>query len=250
MKRSLRRLIFLAIALVAVLVAAVIWRHFASREPGYEGRPLSSWLQQMVLSELNKNPVDRDKAAEAVRQIGPAALPVLLTLLRAEDPGPGRRVAADAARECAVAGYEALGPAARRNIPELCQVLTNHVAPYARRSAARALGFIGVDSDGAVGALLKGTKDGDEWVRNYSLWALSRVPADPGLVVPALIDSLNDPFPPAHEIAAIALGGYGPRARAAVPALLGARATNKAAALALVKIDAASAFHAQLPGAK
>ena len=46
---------------------------------------------------------------------------------------------------------------------------------------------------------------------------------DVDVVVPALVESLNDPFMPIRVDAALALGKIGPRARDAVPALIAAR---------------------------
>jgi HEAT repeat protein len=251
-KGNFRRLIILMSPMALVLATGVAFHTPARKEPEYQERPLNSWLYQMVQTKLDKNPYDHEQAAEAVRQIGPKALPNLMDLLRTEDAGAKRTVIKWAAkkklfgvkftpaavsREYAAVGYEALGSVARVHIPALCEILTNHPTAHARLCAARSLGFIGVGSDGAASALLRGVRDENEWVRNDSLWALGRIQAELDLVAATLIDALDDSFPVARENAAIALGNYGPRASAAVPALRRTRSINRAAALSLARIE-------------
>ena len=247
--------LIVVIALMTLALAAGFALRVRARvmEPEYQGHSLSWWLNQMVRTKLVHNPSDHEQAAEAVRQIGPdKTLAELLKLLRTEDTGLRRTVmkwaatrklfavvfiSADVSREYASAGYEALGSAANAHIPQLSEILTSSPLPHARMCAARSLGFVGKDSKTAVSALLRGTKDKNEWVRTDSLSALIRIRPELDLVATTLIEALDDPFPVARENAAIALGNYGPSASAALPALKRTQSINRAAAISLHNIE-------------
>jgi HEAT repeat protein len=105
-----------------------------------------------------------------------------------------------------------------------------------RASTASALGLIGEEAKSAAPALLITAKDQDQRVHNNSLWALRQVRADPGLVLPAMIAALEDPYSAARENAAIALAQYGPVASNAIPVLLRTMHSNDVALHALQKI--------------
>ncbi len=137
----------------------------------------------------------------------------------------------------AQAGYEVLGASAKTQVPQLTAILTNDNIPHVRQCTASALGFIGEEAKSAASALLVSAKDQDNQVRNSSLWALSRIHADPELVLPGLIEGLDDSFSVARENAAIALARYGPLATSAVPALVRTIPINRAARSALLQID-------------
>jgi HEAT repeat protein len=62
--------------------------------------------------------------------------------------------------------------------------------------------------------------DPDNNVRSSTAWALSRIGAENGATIPALIGMLADRDPTVRLWAAWALGSIGPPARAAVPALM------------------------------
>jgi hypothetical protein len=67
---------------VAGIIAGLIW--FANtRDPVYQGKPLSAWLEA-----YNDNPppsATRHEADEALRHLGTNALPALLRRMRAKD---------------------------------------------------------------------------------------------------------------------------------------------------------------------
>jgi HEAT repeat protein len=77
------------------------------------------------------------------------------------------------------------------------------------------------------------------------LGALNRIHPNPELAIPAFMAALDDPDQSlTRELAANALGSYGPQAKAAVPILLRTLATNAAAGAALKKIDPETAADA------
>lgn len=82
-RRRVKR-ICLITALLALIflvgLAAVILR---AREPGYRGRTLSGWIR--AADEPDKHGIERGTAINAIRQIGPDAIPVLLKWVQAKD---------------------------------------------------------------------------------------------------------------------------------------------------------------------
>src|SRR5690349_17412541 len=85
-KRRLRT-ITVGILLAGVL-GLVIWRAARPREPVYEGRTLSRWLDHHVASTAARPPYGTPgwkEADKALRTIGTNAIPTLLQMLRAKD---------------------------------------------------------------------------------------------------------------------------------------------------------------------
>ena len=208
----------------------------------------------------SRNAAEQQRGAEAIRHIGTNALPMLFHILRAHDSrlqiafrtwaGNQKLVrwpwlSANQRRFQAAMGYEVLGPAAYSQVPALIETLEHDRSPQVRHYAAEVLGMIGPKAKAAVPALLRGTRDKDDLVRLSSLGALSRIHPAPELAIPVFIEALNDPGQSrARELAAMALGSYGPQARDAVPPLLSTLRTNNAAAEALAKIDPEAAADA------
>lgn len=248
--------IALAVLLLAVL-AVLGWQIFRLREPVYQGKALSVWLETLTKEGLRGN--FNESSADPIRQIGTNALPVLIEILRAHDTRFKQVLmawaqkqtlvhfhfrSADQRRPDAVRGYEALGSLASAQVPVLMDCLTNDPSPKVRIAAACALGYIGPEARVAGPALFFAAKDTDGSVRNDALWALSRILPDDQLTIPVLIAGLFDTNPIARENAAIGLAKYGQDAKAAVPALLGTLAINRSAGWALKQIDPEAAAKA------
>src|SRR6266478_2350723 len=83
-----KRGILLAILLVA-LAGGVGWLLLRPREPVYQAKPLSAWLEQYYGSNLtlitDTNSPARLEAENAIRQIGTGGLPLLLRLISTRD---------------------------------------------------------------------------------------------------------------------------------------------------------------------
>jgi len=260
-KRATDRGTFLRVGIAILLltvtafVLVAVWR---SAEPSYQGQSLGRWLEQY--HSARGTGTSSVKAEEAIRQMGTNALPTLIRMICARDSLIKQAVMkwsskqkfikftftpATKLRYQAQAGYEILGPAAKAQVPELTVILTNDNVGQVRQCTASALGFIGEDAKSAASALLVTAKDQDNQVRNSSLWALSRIHADPELVLPGLIEGLDDSFSVARENAAIALARYGPLATSAVPALVRTITINRAAHSALLQIEPEAASSAK-----
>ncbi|EEF57880.1 HEAT repeat domain-containing protein [Pedosphaera parvula] len=241
------RIITLAVALLAL--GGITWAWVRSREPVYQGKRLSYWLEQYEKGFKPGTPPPL--AEEAIRHIGTNALPVLFKMITARD-SQAKKLAMhwsarqkvikfhfetdSAMRRQALVGYSALGYTAEPQVPQLCLLLTNDSLPEVRMNAATVLGLIGGEARLAAPALLVTAKDTNFEVRNNSLWALSRIYGNPDLVIPGLIEALDDPYALARQNAAIALGRYGPLATNAVPALLRTTNITPAACSALLQI--------------
>src|SRR6266478_9343107 len=88
MKR--RRILVIGFALVSGL-GLLVWRASGPREPVFEGRTLTSWLDHHVATSAARPPYDSPgwlKADQALRRIGTNAIPTLLEMIRAKDPPP------------------------------------------------------------------------------------------------------------------------------------------------------------------
>ena len=242
----MRKRVYIALAVLLVILAGVsAWQVLRLREPVYQGKPLSAWLER--LSKATKDD-ERDRATTAIRHIGTNALPLLIERLRAQDAPlkllimtwaekqklvPVHLKSAQQRRNEAIWGYEALGPLASAQIPSLADMVSHDPAFFVRHGAVSALGYVGPEARSAAPALFRATQDTDEEVRGVAFWALGRILPDPQLTIPLLVAGLDDPLWGNRWPAAAALGKYGPEARAAVPALLRALATNDALAVSL-----------------
>src|SRR2546426_4374026 len=127
-----------AIALAVLLaVSAAVAGFFAARarEPVYEGKRLSEWLRDLDDNILAAD--SRNRAVDAVRQIGSNCVPTLVELLHSSDSWPKRKLmelvgnqsrirfhftTAQERRSRAIRGIEVLGPAA---IPMLIDLLND-----------------------------------------------------------------------------------------------------------------------------
>jgi HEAT repeat protein len=240
----MRKRVHIALAVLLVILAGVMaWLGLRLREPVYQGKPLSGWLEILHREKLAH--LD-DRAMQAIRHIGTNALPVLIERLRAHDTPLKQLImkwaqkqafvhfhfnSADERRPEAIWGYEALGPLASAQVPSLSATLTNDPSPKVRIAAAWALGYIGPEARMAAPALFRATQDKDYHVRGPAFVALGKVRPNPQLTIPLLVAGLDDPHPTVRFDAAFALGNYGTQAKAAIPTLLRMLATNNAAVL-------------------
>ncbi len=164
-----------------------------TREPMFEGHPLSFWLKECdkdfdgITKKVGPGP-----GRNAVRQIGTNALPWLLRMARnnsfdlrweAEKFLGGhvhiRDRAQERAHDRAWMGFAALGSLAEPAAPTLIGMLDDRRWKI-RRSAATSLGYIGPAARQAVPALSFRKQDPNSEVRSCAVWALERIQAQPG----------------------------------------------------------------------
>jgi hypothetical protein len=260
-----KRLIIAIVPLAAILGAVAVLR-LHSREPVYEGKPLSTWLDQYASSHWS-NRHDLDQEAEvAIRHFGTSEIPTYLQMLSTRPSDFKMKLLArvprawvkylhvpttndyelstDGIRRHGAYGLIALGPDARPAVPTLIALLTNKVdrVRYLTVFTIRCLGPIARD---ALPSVIKCLNDPDFTIRSDASAALGTIHEDPKHVVPILLDFLekNRDNPILRDGTEFSLGQFGPQAESAVPALLKSLnnpdfATHQMAIVALGRIRA------------
>lgn len=186
-------------------------------EPVYQGRTLSSWLDQALLindfvswhnvhtNATRPSATDEEalqnEARDAIRQIGTNAIPALLRKAAtgdsrmtqiisghfrgswAERLGFGesyRRYLFRYVHEPqeALLGFEILGPTASNAVPELIFILRNNDNRNSRRAAAYSLGYIGPPARAAIPDLVHTLNDPLDIVRDPVITALFKISYD------------------------------------------------------------------------
>jgi HEAT repeat protein len=125
-----------------------------------------------------------------------------------------------AVRSAAVSAFFKIGPAGETAVPQLIELLDDKLIA---QEAAMTLGRMGVKAKPATPALIRLLKTAEGYERLHAAEALWLIDQDYDTAVPALIESLKDPYLPILCDAARVLGKIGPRASAAVPALVAVR---------------------------
>jgi outer membrane protein assembly factor BamB/HEAT repeat protein len=148
-------------------------------------------------------------AFEIVQRIGPAAIPLLVDLLRHDS---------DSIRRRAVDELIDLAPHTESIQPALRGALRDEDSTVAG-DAARALGALGKKASPSVGALVDTLGHEDAYVRIYAAEALASIGPKAAKATKALAGTLDDPVPGVRWAACEALAGIGPAAHSAVPQL-------------------------------
>jgi HEAT repeat protein len=227
------RFIALFVALLAgVGVAVWYYRAPAGIAPAPIVRNDDRWLDGL-----------QSRAPKELEQRGTAALPVIRKTL--QDPA-----AAPARRKAALKATAILGPRAAEAIPEVTDALNqSEYAPEAalalsfmgspavaplrdairsdqpivRREALRATGKLreraSIDPQIVIPILLQSIDDADPTVRNVAVTYLGIVRDNPDTEVRGLIKALADENAEVRQTAAAALAEYGALAEPAIPAL-------------------------------
>jgi hypothetical protein len=250
---AMRKRVQIALAVALVMLAGVTaWLGLREREPVYQGRSLSKWLEdytplpgifglgdeRIILiragGEVQSYDNDFTKVDAAVRQIGANALPTLFRMLRAKDSALRLKLVrfaqkhpfikmkyttAETLNFRAVAGFRALGGEAKNAVPELIEMY-KHSPGSGRWGPGAALGEIGPAAGEAIPSLLLNVGNTNAGAREIAVRALGQIHSQSQLVVPVLIAALHDPASQVQRQASPALGRYGEQAKAAVPALL------------------------------
>jgi HEAT repeat protein len=233
-----RRIILVSLSIavaggLAWLMIALLWNQ---REPSYEGRTLSKWLEIWGPIRKNLTTQDASDCANAVRHIGSNAVPFLLRMLATPDSAPAwkQRLEDLAGKQKIVTfkfakpsdirmrgqmGLYILGPDAKSAVPELIRMYNSGIMP--EFTFAYLLGAIGPYAKPAIPKLLVTSKSAtNELEQATAIQALGKIHSDASNVVPTLITYLTDKSKVVQAASAIALGEYESNAKAAVPALV------------------------------
>jgi HEAT repeat protein len=208
--------------------AAAAWREAVGRQfaaPGFPGGPtathLARWLLKINTAYLAKVEAGQDLDFDTEETLTAAAM------------------AAGWVLEC-------VGPGGATAVPALVEMLAANGGNQAWL-ASEALGGIGPAAAAAVSPLVKAICRAGADERPYRKGrALSAIAGDDPQVVRTLAERLTDPRPTAREGACAALAEFGPKAAAAVPALVTATrhaepGTRSHAAIALAAVAAGRA---------
>ena len=216
--------IALAVLLVAV-VSGIAWQVLCLREPVYQGKRLSFWLQRYSPDG------DSPEVDDALRMMGTNAIPTLLENLQAKDSLLKLNLAAlgvhytpaETRHMRAEKGLKALGADASNAVPSLIEIYERGRSSSAGRAAANVLAEIGPSAKQAIPALVKSATSTNSQVRAFAVYTLGRMALEPEVVDPVLIKSLHDPDREVRYNAAFglsALAFMGGDAKVAVPALV------------------------------
>ena len=281
MKKAACSVLFL---LLAVLSVGVAHRVAPAREPVYQGKLLSAWLEDLNSTAL----YTQESAKAAILQMGTNAVPALVQFLHASDSRFKLLLmeltrkqmvvrlhfrTAEERHLMAIKGCRALGPLARPAIPALIGFLnhagTANEAAYSlvvidegifpltravtnanneiliRTAAIARLASGQYDEKTVVAVLLKTLQDENPEISSRAARSLGSITKEPGLVVKALTGSLRSPNALVRRESAQALGNFGPEAQAAVPMLWRAGADADRA----VRQEAAKALKKIVPAA-
>jgi HEAT repeat protein len=232
-----RRWIIVVVTAFVLVAGGTIWFSTREREPSYNGRTLSEWLEiycddpQVSLTRLLPQPLEQNEAAMAVRRIGANALPWLLKWTEARAPAGtvwlnkaarvlpqalGRQWLANTLRSSykdrshrktlADQGWIVLGPRAAPAVPELARILNGGEWASAQ-SAALALAVIG---ERGLDPLLAAVTNRACKYRIDVASALCRAVAGMGTNAtragPTLVACLKDPDINVANMAAVGLG--------------------------------------------
>jgi HEAT repeat protein len=153
----------MVLAVLLLLMGGVIaWEVLRTREPDYQGRTLSAWLEDARMDW--DSPKADPRTETALRAMGPRALPALVNLVRVRESLFRKALMELSSRQLwprthirprnetqsmAYFGFMVLGPAAKPAVPALVRCLGD-ADPEVRCLAAHCLGLIGPEAQDAV----------------------------------------------------------------------------------------------------
>ena len=237
----MQKRIQVALAVVLVTLACVMaWQLLSVREPLYQGKRLSAWLEAYKLHgvagvESWQVREEQQQADEAVRQAGTNALPILLRMLRANDSALKVRLMDLASKQHylriaytpaedlnyrACWAFAVLRAKAQDAVPALIEIASQNLSRASRWYAIQALVWVGPPAQEAIPLLSAWATNADGSVRSYAINALARVPTESEQALPVLINALSDPDVQIRTAALMALQRLGPNAKPALPVLV------------------------------
>jgi len=228
-----KRYVLLIAILLLAFAAGLAWQLSQPREPMYEGRPLSYWLEGYNFD--SRTETSEQSADLAMREIGTNAIPTLLRMLQESDSPlkvkffalverqsliKVRHVTAVERNYSAFKGFESLGASARVAVPVLIQIYGRNNSDETRIFTACSLGAIGPAAKAAVPILLSGLMATNPAVRFNAVLALGKIHSDAEMVLPYLTNALSDTNRSVRAFAFEALGDFGADAKPTVPLLI------------------------------
>jgi HEAT repeat protein len=215
--------------IIGLGIAGFLLTVWLNRGPAYEGKSASYWTRQLAR--------DRSKAQRALRELGPAAVPALISAVNSKDswwhnvgnrlrpklpkfaarhlPNP---IEADMIREGAVRMLYDLGTNAAPAVPALIRAGGDTSGGIFSSTSLGHATLLNIGEAG-VSQLIKVLKRGEPTDRAKAARYLGLIGPKAGGAASALGKALNDPRPAVRQEAVNALWRIGPAARAALPQL-------------------------------
>jgi hypothetical protein len=168
----MRKRVEIALAVLGIAILGVLaWQVLREREPVYQGKPLSAWLEGY---DSPKNQQAWQQTDEAIRQIGPKAIPTLLQMLRVSDSAPWKQ--------------KLLALAYKQHFIKI-----HHVKAWGQNwRAAMALGAMGSDAAGAVPELIQLYENPISWPsQRYTLITLGKIGPAAKMAIPSLLHTVS-----------------------------------------------------------
>ncbi len=268
----------LGITLPVLALALFAWKVVSRSEPVYQGRPLTSWVEQWRANFWAMGgPTDetRKAAAEAeaaIHHTGTSGIQFLLGLMKTREPAikPWLRKkvpnswhsrlhlenSAPRLKKLGGLGLAALGTNGSPAVPELMNLLSLEMTrnPPDQDNGylpAMTLGFMGSAIDPAVPLLVQCLTNRDRSIRNEAATRLGQARRKPEIVVPALLAYLKREEVDV-AVAILTIGYFGTNAIAASPTLVALLNdpnpdVRTAVTNSLPRIDRAAAERAGMP---
>ena len=233
--RRKRVIIVLAVCVLVGIGVVAFWP--GEKEPEYNGKKLSEWLDGYQTGVAMESPTQEREAIKAIRTIGTNALPCLLNWVRRRDVPTWQVRAAEQCHRLGLdwlqrfvwsrkrqtkyawAALRILGSNARGAIPEVTRIA---VESQSSDVVLTALEFLSANGPDAVPALLKVIDRGKGERRGWSMHFIREMPnlgTNGPAVVATLLKCLQEQDEDAAASAALALGEVGLQTKEVVPAL-------------------------------
>lgn len=167
----MRRIRVIVILVAVIVIGVVAITFFRTREPRYQGRTLSEWVESA--EEYSETDLQWQNASHAVKQMASNAIPILLDWVRSED---------SPVREKVIVWIN-------QKVP-----LRSHVKLAFQWHYAAMTGFalLGNEAQPAWPALVKLTSSANEQVQIYAFSCLTSSKADRTSMLTALTHLLHD----------------------------------------------------------
>ncbi|MEI8122204.1 MAG: HEAT repeat domain-containing protein [bacterium] len=169
------------------------------------GEPAKETLPQLKVLLHDKEHLIRRNAQWVLAAIGEAAVPTLIEAFDAPEPNTRRE---------ALYAVETMGPRGEAAIPAIMKTMRERTNSSTRVPAVQALAGIGPAARPVLPQILAMMKD-DPMIVPQVLLSLPKWQPDVEVILPTVIEHLNDPSPLAREQALICLGTLTPPPKAA-----------------------------------
>lgn len=239
-----KRAIWLGLALL-VMAGGLTWYINRSREPMYEGKPLTYWLasygrfnrteasiDQANYALFNRTEASFREADHALETIGTNAIPTLLEMTaKTDSPLKFRLInllqkqrlinlhfhSAVYYQTIAMHAFDNLRLKNHQTIPTIASIFKNSHSQSQRRAALSTLRYFGPNAGSAVPTLAACLADPNEPNKLLIINDLFYIQSHPEIAVPSLINSLGDSNLVGQ--AAVALSIFRDQAKQAVPVI-------------------------------